>query len=591
MRFPIACAFIALLIAFSVLSQSPPISAQSARSSKAERELRMLQLRCDKVKKPQDALTLIAEFRKANRPTRSDEEQLKDLEKEWQGRIDKGLIRWGNSWVTKEEAEESKRESDQLLSEGRALYKAGDLEGAAKFWQAAGQANKSQTFSHYLLGLVRLEAKDPGNAAKAFKKVVSISPRDVGALNNLAVCELKCGRGPSALNYWETAAEIAPKNEAVIHNLERVIYEQQKGRLRIAKPVFDKYRKLYASLTHASDKEPIEYVTWLIVPPVVPDGQAPPLDAEEQKEANLLSLGFSGSGFCIAPGYFITNRHVVDDETFGTADSIQLSIPEGEFKSAVCTAELVAVSDTHDFALLKCESLKLPALSISPVAPSLGADVLALGYPETAKLGMGVKSTKGSISGISNDGSGLLLYDVTLNHGNSGGPLLDQLGRVVAVNTLGFNVSQELSGGESCAELLKFVQTHIPALAPMGDGQKKEWTEVVKAAQQSTVLVETLHLDAAPIVAANAEKANQLKGAFYTDSTCLICRGSGKTACKNPECHGGVITEETSESFVVGEGNNRRTLSRARFLTKDCPFCQKNSVVCPDCEGTGRANP
>jgi S1-C subfamily serine protease len=83
-------------------------------------------------------------------------------------------------------------------------------------------------------------------------------------------------------------------------------------------------------------------------------------------------LQLSGTGFAIAPGYVVTNAHVVAGER-GTTD-IQTA-------SSDIPATVVLFDPELDVALLRAPGLTLPALRFSETSPSRGDEGAALGHP------------------------------------------------------------------------------------------------------------------------------------------------------------------------------------------------------------------
>lgn len=142
------------------------------------------------------------------------------------------------------------------------------------------------------------------------------------------------------------------------------------------------------------------------------------------------SMDFVGSGFIIDPsGIIVTNRHVL-----GGAYEITVTNPViGQLK-----AKPLYISGLLDVALLKVEAGKpLTALKLgNSDSVRIGDEVLLLGNP----LGLGLSLSRGVISGLNRD-IGESMYDHffqtdgALNHGNSGGPLVNMRGEVIAVNT------------------------------------------------------------------------------------------------------------------------------------------------------------
>jgi S1-C subfamily serine protease len=140
-----------------------------------------------------------------------------------------------------------------------------------------------------------------------------------------------------------------------------------------------------------------------------------------------------GSGFVLdKAGHIVTNFHVVRG-----ANAIQVSFSNNErFK-----AKLVGVDPSTDIAVLKVE-VKARALKALPLGNSdgvrVGDQVIAIGNP----FGLDRSVTAGIVSAVQRrieapnqlSISHVIQTDAALNHGNSGGPLLDAQGEVVGVN-------------------------------------------------------------------------------------------------------------------------------------------------------------
>lgn len=94
------------------------------------------------------------------------------------------------------------------------------------------------------------------------------------------------------------------------------------------------------------------------------------------------------------------------------------------------TANLITVSKTLDLALLKLEGCKTPVLKpIHSQKQRQGQRVYAIGSP----IGMRDSVCSGVISGFSD---GYVKTDAKIYPGNSGGPLVDEGGSVIGINTL-----------------------------------------------------------------------------------------------------------------------------------------------------------
>jgi len=132
-------------------------------------------------------------------------------------------------------------------------------------------------------------------------------------------------------------------------------------------------------------------------------------------------------------GHIVTNEHVIDGAT-----SISVQFWNGK----TYTAHLVGADKTTDLAVIKVDapSSQLFPLSVGNSADlQVGDGVVAIGSPfgleETVTSGI-VSALHRSISSQSQFTiSNAIQTDAAINHGNSGGPLLDSQGQVVGVNS------------------------------------------------------------------------------------------------------------------------------------------------------------
>jgi len=148
----------------------------------------------------------------------------------------------------------------------------------------------------------------------------------------------------------------------------------------------------------------------------------------------------SGTGFFVSSdGYLVTCAHVVQD-------SVQVTVTLDEQQ---WTGKVVAFDPLQDLALVKVPAENLPAIALSGAEDvELAEPIRVVGYPLSDMLGKGVKITSGSVSGkteTDETGAHRFQVDATVNPGNSGGPLVDERGRVVGVASAlfsGFRVSE-----------------------------------------------------------------------------------------------------------------------------------------------------
>jgi S1-C subfamily serine protease len=164
--------------------------------------------------------------------------------------------------------------------------------------------------------------------------------------------------------------------------------------------------------------------------------------------------GLQGSGVIIdGRGYIVTNNHVIS-EAANNPSQFKTTVVFNDGKEV--PANLVGRDPKTDLAVLKVDNVD--NLTVAQLGDSdkvrVGDEVLAAGAP----LGLRSTVTHGIISALhrpvplSGEGSDTdtvidaVQTDASINHGNSGGPLIDMESRVIGINTAGKSLSDSASG-------------------------------------------------------------------------------------------------------------------------------------------------
>jgi S1-C subfamily serine protease len=164
--------------------------------------------------------------------------------------------------------------------------------------------------------------------------------------------------------------------------------------------------------------------------------------------------GAQGSGVVVdGRGYIVTNNHVISDAA-NNPSKFKISVVFNDGKSV--PANLVGRDPKTDLAVLKVDNVN--NLTVARFGDSdkvhVGDEVIAAGAP----LGLRSTVTHGIISALhrpiplSGEGSDTdtvidaIQTDASINHGNSGGPLINMDSEVIGINTAGKSLSDSASG-------------------------------------------------------------------------------------------------------------------------------------------------
>ncbi|MGE0217660.1 serine protease HtrA [Mycolicibacterium sp.] len=219
-------------------------------------------------------------------------------------------------------------------------------------------------------------------------------------------------------------------------------------------------------------------------------------------EATSDTEGSQGSGVVVdGRGYIVTNNHVISEAATNPA----------QYKMAVVfndgtevPANLVGRDPKTDLAVLKVDNVD--NLSVARMGDSekitVGEEVIAAGAP----LGLRSTVTHGIVSALhrpvplSGDGSDTdtvidgVQTDASINHGNSGGPLINMNAEVIGINTAGKSLSDSASGlgfAIPVNEVKRVVETLIQsgkvAHPTLGLSARSVSNDVAKGAQIANV--------------------------------------------------------------------------------------------------------
>ena len=189
------------------------------------------------------------------------------------------------------------------------------------------------------------------------------------------------------------------------------------------------------------------------------------------KDGDKVAFVGHGSGFVVAPDKIITNAHVVEIARQEASVVIGIIPSQGGTSYG---GRIIAYSPDKDLALIQVlDGGRLPPMTIFGGPVGDGADVVAVGYPGSVDRAQGLDlddlinpmspvKTTGTVSGgRTTKQFDTLLHTAPIASGNSGGPLIDNCGRVLGANSFG-SISDgndaEFGFAVSAREILSFLR-------------------------------------------------------------------------------------------------------------------------------------
>lgn len=302
------------------------------------------------------------------------------------------------------------------------------------------------------------------------------------------------------------------------------------------------------------------------------------------KRLSSLQVIGTGTAFLVAPGYALTNRHVVEG-----ADQFLLLTSGGEKVIGIAKVAAEPDRDDIDLALLSCPQLngKPLRLVLGFDYAKVGSQIAVVGYPQPGVRGPDVKRTFGRVVAEPTEKLGdyyfLSVGNADLS-GNSGGPVIDRNGNVIGVFTLAIrslSFVEQLTGAVPCARAVSLFQkvgiVVTPATAqPAGDN----WENMLPGIEQSVYWVICL-AEPAPDDAWEPFRALLArlgwKGLEMADPWCIRCNGRGVEDCPNPSCGRGSVSR--TQPRILGQDPSTQA---------PVVVMQPVRVTCTACNGAGR---
>ena len=409
--------------------------------------------RADDVDTAVAAVTIWQQFIDS-KPSPEDLKIAKEEMAKWKKLQDEHAEKIRGRWVGGAEHKALIEKFRKLYREGYDLMQKDETLPAIKKLQEAQLLYPNSFESNFWLGWLMMIQRDKDKADKAigyFNEALRLRPNTPECLSNIGICQLDKKQFQDA---------IMTQYKAIQHGDTKEIAQNLVTTLNLLPPMLQRTEKLkpvieashVMELKYGVGPGPLYYVR------LEEKSEKKKGGGEGDDEGHIPGSYYSGTGFIIAAdGLILTNRHVVEG-----AKTCMVML-DGKIQKS---GEIVKIDDEQDLAMVKVkpdDGQKLPVLKLANTdSPNAGADCTVMGFPLIDRLGANIKITRGVVTdnkadfGVGPD----IVIDAKVNPGNSGGPILDKYGNVMAIvsmKTLSSTSEDTYGLGISAGHIRKFL--------------------------------------------------------------------------------------------------------------------------------------
>lgn len=553
--------------------------------------------------------------------TKSQKAFIRDRIEELEPHAKNNAVLVEGQFLTPDELKKRRIRCDALVDQWEALIAASINNRSDTFKQAQKiirEAQKIEPFTRadFQLGLANVfVTKDFDAAERHFSKCVERARQYKPlygeqidrinfshALGNLALLKIRENRAKDAAKLWIEAQDISGSTPEIAYNVSRVLKANGQGYVDLPKSIIGTFSE-WSALHDSPDAD--RSLGWLYMPYLVrPKNQPEDRRTEISKDDEVYICVGSGTGFIIAPGLLLTNRHVVatDEGNGDLYDHYRLNFTPGTGIESV-TGDVIARSKNHDLALVSFNSpaLKFDGIPLIGRNVESGEKITIFGYPMPDKFGDEIKYSVGQvIMRSSADQPNEIVTSANTKSGNSGGPIIDEYGNAIGVHAAGGfkshakGLNQMVTFGEPGVAALEFVRKYRSDFVSKPLVKSRMPEKLVEDYESLVVRIEIFYAanrlgQLAAEIAQKNNESNRDNRATYTglaDKTCFKCSGRGTVNCPIRLCKKGKITKQ--KTVLEQVPNSKFVQKRIVRYYEKCPTCRgAGKVRCRACGGDG----
>ena len=318
------------------------------------------------------------------------------------GRIDLALADYNRA------IEINPRYFEAYNNRGNIYMARGDNRRALQEFDQAVKVNPKYAIAHNNRGEAFENMNQLDDAMAAYNRAIELNPRYARAYANRGDIWRKKGQRENAIADYRYALTLDARNSLALAGLKTLGVSTSASAPAAPPPGA-------GQLNPPPDQERSQR------PPQVARTSPPPSTPPREKG------GSTGTGFFVsAQGHVLTNHHVVEN-----CSNIVVAL-DGSISQS---ARVIGRDSKNDLALLTTTGLKPSAVPNLRMGARLGESVYVYGFPLAGLLASSGNFTIGNITAVAGlgDDTTMIQMSAPVQPGNSGGPVLDQNGNVIAV--------------------------------------------------------------------------------------------------------------------------------------------------------------
>lgn len=404
--------------------------------------------------------------------------------RDWTAQAEKGIVRLGDRWVSRDEAKAAADEAAKIVDHALDLMRLGNAELAEDELRKASRIDPESGRASFVTGLsYALVAKNP---PKAVEHLLDASLRDRGnaaVLTDLAILEVLTRRYGGLAGHFRTALDHASDPIPVGDNVAWAVklagaakVNPSLMRNKMPEKTVEELNLVYRTVTQELGLKPSETI-------VAPTYLGPRGFACTATTLADVAKEFAGSAASAATrrglGFVVGPSHVVCPRMLLTAaDGTRL--PEVNIESPASrgrwmTATVIAAPEDGDVALLECQDLKAPPVTLAKAMPPV-PEVSVIDRSGDSWLDCRIVTVPGKVvtPALQVQARGRFVHTAVVPRGIGGGPIVDSSGAVVGMvaATPRTDASGAVAGfGIPVERIRSILGDHAPAdAAPSRDG-------------------------------------------------------------------------------------------------------------------------